>query len=205
MLKQIDEHARRGRSFAFETTLSGRGHARRISSRPPTPRCTGTRAASSPGPSTQAPKAVAATRRERPTSLPRFGIPPIPTEPGRVYSASIPALLILSSHGRGSRRSVSAQRPAGCIPWPTAARLRRPSRRRTSSSWEKPSVEPFSSETPTPSRCSGRRLSPPRGLKSTPTPRHCTGYRPCDSSVSASRPTVALDPRTLLSYSRLDP
>ena len=31
MLKQIDEHARRGRSFAFETTLSGRGHARRIS------------------------------------------------------------------------------------------------------------------------------------------------------------------------------
>ena len=31
MLKQINDHARRGRSFAFETTLSGRGHARRIS------------------------------------------------------------------------------------------------------------------------------------------------------------------------------
>ena len=30
MLRQIDEHARCGRSFAFETTLSGRGHARRI-------------------------------------------------------------------------------------------------------------------------------------------------------------------------------
>ena len=30
MLKQIDEHARQGRSFAFETTLSGRRHARRI-------------------------------------------------------------------------------------------------------------------------------------------------------------------------------
>ena len=30
MLRQIDEHARRGRSFAFETTLSGRLHARRI-------------------------------------------------------------------------------------------------------------------------------------------------------------------------------
>ena len=30
MLRQIDEHARRGRSFAFETTLSGRRHARRI-------------------------------------------------------------------------------------------------------------------------------------------------------------------------------
>ena len=30
MLRQIEEHARRGRSFAFETTLSGRGHARRI-------------------------------------------------------------------------------------------------------------------------------------------------------------------------------
>ena len=30
MLKQIDEHAQRGRSFAFETTLSGRGYARRI-------------------------------------------------------------------------------------------------------------------------------------------------------------------------------
>ena len=31
MLSQIEEHARRGRSFAFETTLSGRCHARRIS------------------------------------------------------------------------------------------------------------------------------------------------------------------------------
>ena len=30
MLKQIDEHTRQGRSFAFETTLSGRRHARRI-------------------------------------------------------------------------------------------------------------------------------------------------------------------------------
>ena len=30
MLRQIEEHAQRGRSFAFETTLSGRGHARRI-------------------------------------------------------------------------------------------------------------------------------------------------------------------------------
>ena len=30
MLGQIDEHARKGRSFAFETTLSGRRHARRI-------------------------------------------------------------------------------------------------------------------------------------------------------------------------------
>ena len=30
MLRQIDEHARCGRSFAFETTLSGRRHARRI-------------------------------------------------------------------------------------------------------------------------------------------------------------------------------
>ena len=30
MLRQIDEHARRGRSFAFETTLSGRRHAHRI-------------------------------------------------------------------------------------------------------------------------------------------------------------------------------
>lgn len=30
MLRQIDDHARCGRSFAFETTLSGRGHARRI-------------------------------------------------------------------------------------------------------------------------------------------------------------------------------
>ena len=30
MLRQIDGHARQGRSFAFETTLSGRGHARRI-------------------------------------------------------------------------------------------------------------------------------------------------------------------------------
>ena len=30
MLQQIDEHVRRGDSFAFETTLSGRGHARRI-------------------------------------------------------------------------------------------------------------------------------------------------------------------------------
>ena len=30
VLRQIDEHARCGRSFAFETTLSGRGHARRI-------------------------------------------------------------------------------------------------------------------------------------------------------------------------------
>lgn len=30
VLGQIDEHARCGRSFAFETTLSGRGHARRI-------------------------------------------------------------------------------------------------------------------------------------------------------------------------------
>lgn len=29
-LQQIDEHVRRGVSFAFETTLSGRGHARRI-------------------------------------------------------------------------------------------------------------------------------------------------------------------------------
>ena len=31
MLRQIDEHARRGCSFAFETTLSGRRYARRIS------------------------------------------------------------------------------------------------------------------------------------------------------------------------------
>ena len=31
MLQQIDEHVRRGDSFAFEPTLSGRGHARRIS------------------------------------------------------------------------------------------------------------------------------------------------------------------------------
>lgn len=30
MLRQIDEYARRRRSFAFETTLSGRRHARRI-------------------------------------------------------------------------------------------------------------------------------------------------------------------------------
>lgn len=30
MLRQIDDHARQGRSFAFETTLSGRRHARRI-------------------------------------------------------------------------------------------------------------------------------------------------------------------------------
>ena len=30
MLREIEEHARRGRSFAFETTLSGRCHARRI-------------------------------------------------------------------------------------------------------------------------------------------------------------------------------
>lgn len=30
MLQQIAEHSRRGSSFAFETTLSGRGHARRI-------------------------------------------------------------------------------------------------------------------------------------------------------------------------------
>ena len=30
MLQQIGEHVRRGDSFAFETTLSGRGHARRI-------------------------------------------------------------------------------------------------------------------------------------------------------------------------------
>ncbi len=30
MLRQIEEHAQHGRSFAFETTLSGRGHARRI-------------------------------------------------------------------------------------------------------------------------------------------------------------------------------
>ena len=30
MLRQIDAHARCGRSFAFETTLSGRRHARRI-------------------------------------------------------------------------------------------------------------------------------------------------------------------------------
>ncbi len=30
MLRQIEEHTRRGRSFAFETTLSGRSHARRI-------------------------------------------------------------------------------------------------------------------------------------------------------------------------------
>ena len=30
MLRQIDEHARCGRSFAFETTLSGRRHAHRI-------------------------------------------------------------------------------------------------------------------------------------------------------------------------------
>ena len=30
VLRQIDTHARQGRSFAFETTLSGRGHARRI-------------------------------------------------------------------------------------------------------------------------------------------------------------------------------
>ena len=31
MLREIEEHSRRGRSFAFETTLSGRCHARRIS------------------------------------------------------------------------------------------------------------------------------------------------------------------------------
>ena len=30
VLKQVDAIARQGRSFAFETTLSGRGHARRI-------------------------------------------------------------------------------------------------------------------------------------------------------------------------------
>ena len=30
MLRQLEEHAQRGHSFAFETTLSGRGHARRI-------------------------------------------------------------------------------------------------------------------------------------------------------------------------------
>ncbi len=30
LLRQIEAHARRGHSFAFETTLSGRGHARRI-------------------------------------------------------------------------------------------------------------------------------------------------------------------------------
>ena len=30
MLRQIDEHTRQGRSFAFETTLSGHRHARRI-------------------------------------------------------------------------------------------------------------------------------------------------------------------------------
>lgn len=30
MLEEMDAHARAGRSFAFETTLSGRGHARRI-------------------------------------------------------------------------------------------------------------------------------------------------------------------------------
>ena len=30
VLRQIDVHARHGRSFAFETMLSGRGHARRI-------------------------------------------------------------------------------------------------------------------------------------------------------------------------------
>ncbi len=30
VLRQIDAHARQGHSFAFETTLSGRGHARRI-------------------------------------------------------------------------------------------------------------------------------------------------------------------------------
>ena len=30
MLQQIGEHVRRGDSFAFETTLSGRGYARRI-------------------------------------------------------------------------------------------------------------------------------------------------------------------------------
>ena len=30
MLRQLDEHTRCGRSFALETTLSGRGHARRI-------------------------------------------------------------------------------------------------------------------------------------------------------------------------------
>ena len=30
MLQQIDEHVGRGDSFAFETTLSGHGHARRI-------------------------------------------------------------------------------------------------------------------------------------------------------------------------------
>ena len=30
MLQQIDEHVRRGDSLAFETMLSGRGHARRI-------------------------------------------------------------------------------------------------------------------------------------------------------------------------------
>ena len=31
MLREMEEHSRRGRSFAFETTLSGRCHARRIS------------------------------------------------------------------------------------------------------------------------------------------------------------------------------
>lgn len=30
VLRQIEAHARQGHSFAFETTLSGRGHARRI-------------------------------------------------------------------------------------------------------------------------------------------------------------------------------
>lgn len=30
MLKQIHDHVRKGDSFAFETTLSGRGYARRI-------------------------------------------------------------------------------------------------------------------------------------------------------------------------------
>lgn len=30
MLTEITEHARRGESFAFETTLSGRGYARLI-------------------------------------------------------------------------------------------------------------------------------------------------------------------------------
>ena len=30
VLRQIEAHARQGHSFAFETTLSGRGHARRV-------------------------------------------------------------------------------------------------------------------------------------------------------------------------------
>lgn len=30
MLQEIDEHFRHGRSFAFETTLSGRGYVRRV-------------------------------------------------------------------------------------------------------------------------------------------------------------------------------